>query len=260
MTLFIQELKMNKRQLLAWTICVGICCFGCILLFQGLEETMGEMGDVYAQMGAFAAAFSMDRMDAGTMEGFYATEVSMIFAVGGAMFSAMLGICMLAKEEEGHTTDFLNTLPLSRNYIVAWKYAAMAALIVLFNGACLCWELLGFGRAGEMVPLRELLLFHGAQLLMQLETGSVCFLLSVFCRKKQVGAALGLAILFYGMDLMCRIVPDIEKLKYITPYYFSNAADIFIKGNVDGKMAAVSVAVTVICGGAAAVFYGKKDF
>ena len=107
MTLFLQELKMNKRQLLAWTICIGVCCFGCILLFQGLEETMGEMQDVYAQMGAFAAAFGMNRMDAGTMEGFYATEISLIFAVGGAMFAAMLGICMLAKEEEGRTADGL---------------------------------------------------------------------------------------------------------------------------------------------------------
>ncbi|WP_277934353.1 ABC transporter permease subunit [Parablautia intestinalis] len=260
MTLFLQELKMNKRQLLAWTICIGVCCFGCILLFQGLEETMGEMQDVYAQMGAFAAAFGMNRMDAGTMEGFYATEISLIFAVGGAMFAAMLGICMLAKEEEGRTADFLNTLPLGRNYILAWKYAAMAVLIFLFNSACLCWELLGFIKTGHMVPLKELLLFHGAQLLMQLEIGSLCFLASVFCRKKQVGAALGFAILLYGMDLMCRIVPDIERLKYVTPYYFSNAADIFINGSVDGKMAGISAAVTVVCTVAAIVFYKRKDF
>lgn len=260
MTLLIQELKMGKRQLLAWTICIGICCFGCILLFQGMEETMEEMGDVYAQMGAFATALNLDRMNAGTMEGFYATEISMIFAVGGAMFAAMVGICMLTKEEEGHTVEFLNTLPFGRNYIVVWKYIAMTALIFLFNVLCLCWELLGFGCTGETVPFKEFLLFHGAQLLMHLEVGSICFLVSVFCRKKQMGAALGFAILLYGMDLMCRIVPDIENLKYVTPYYFSNAADIFISGKVEGVMVVISVVVTVLCGSVAAVFYSRKDF
>ncbi|NBJ93985.1 ABC transporter permease subunit [Parablautia muri] len=260
MTLFIQELKMGRKQLLAWTICIGICCFGCILLFQGLEETMEEMGDVYAQMGAFATALNLDRMDAGTMEGFFATEISMIFAVGGAMFAAMMGICMLTKEEEGHTVEFLNTLPFGRNYIVVWKYIAMTALIALLNGICLCWELLGFICAGEMMPLRELLLFHGAQFLMHLEVGSICFLASVFCRKKQMGASLGFAILLYGMDLMCRIVPDLKNLKYVTPYYFSNAAEIFINGSIEGKMVGISVVVIVFCGCAAAVLYKRKDF
>lgn len=260
MTLFLQELKMNRKQLLAWTICIGICCFGCILLFGGVKETMEEMGEVYAQMGAFATALSLDRMNSGTMEGFYATEVSLIFAVGGAMFAAMLGICMLAKEEEGHTAEFLYTLPLGRTDIVAWKYAAMTALILLFNGVCICWELLGFACVGERAPLKEFWLFHGAQLLMQFEIGSLSFLASAFCRKKQVGAALGFAILLYGMDLMCGIVPDIENLKYVTPYYFSNAADIFINGNLDGKMVGISVAVTILCGGGAAIFYNGKDF
>ena len=61
------------------------------------------------------------------------------------------------------------------------------------------------------------------------------------------------------MDLMCRIVPDIEDLKYVTPYYFSNATDIFAGGRVDGSMAAVSAAVAVISFGAAIVIYGRRD-
>lgn len=260
MTLFIQELKINRKQLLTWACCIGICCFGCIWLFEGVKGTMEEMGEVYAQMGAFAAALSLDRMNAGTMEGFFATEISMIFAVGGAMFAAMLGICMLPKEEEGHTVEFLNTLPFGRDYIVVWKYIAMAALVLLFHGVCLCWELLGFASVGEMVPLKEYFLYHGAQLLMHLEVGSVCFLASVFCRKKQIGAALGFAIFLYGMDLMCRIVPDIENLKYVTPFYFSNAADIFINGSIEGIMIGISVTVTILCGGLATVFYKRKDF
>lgn len=259
MTLFKHELKLYLKLIIIWSACVGFSCFGCILLFGGLKEAMNEMADAYAQMGAFSSALGLDRLSVSTMEGFYATEVALIYAIGGAMFAAMTGVCMLSKEEEGHTSEFLNTLPFGRGYIVCWKYAAAAALILLFNVLCAVWELAGFALAGEVPPGKNLALFHAAQLLMQLEVGSVCFFISALCKRKQTGAALGFAVLLYVMDLMCRIVPDIENLKYVTPYYFSNATDIFTGGRIEGSMAAVSVLVTVISFGAAAMIYGKRD-
>ena len=259
MILFKHEIKLNLKLIIIWSACVGFSCFGCILLFGGLKESMGEMADAYAQMGTFSSALGLDRMNVRTMEGFYATEVALIYAIGGAMFAAMAGVCMLSKEEEGHTSEFLNTLPLGRGYIVCWKYLSAAAMILFFNILCVVWEAAGFALAGEMPPGKSLALFHGAQLLMQLEVGSVCFLLSSVCKREQTGAALGFAVLLYVMDLMCRIVPNIEDLKYVTPYYFSNATDIFAGGGVDGNMAAVSAAVAVISFGAAIVVYGRRD-
>lgn len=259
MTLLRHELKMNLKTLLIWTACLGFCCFGCLLLFEGLEESMAGMADAYAQMGAFSTALGMDKISVSTMEGFYATEVALMFAIGGAMFAAMTGAAMVSKEEEGHTSEFLNTLPFGRAYIILWKYAAMAALILLYNVICLLWIAAGFWMAQEHISQKEFWVYHAAQLLMQLEVGSVCFLASAFCRKKQIGAALGFAVLLYMMDLMCRIVPDMEGLKYVTPYYFSNAADIFTEGCVDMGMLAASVCVTVLCACLSAGVYCRRD-
>lgn len=259
MTLLRHELRMNLKALLIWTICLGFCCFGCLLLFEGLEESMAQMADAYAQMGAFSTALGMDKISVSTMEGFYATEVALMFAIGGAMFAAMTGAAMVSKEEEGHTSEFLNTLPFGRAYIILWKYAAAAALILLFNMICLLWIGAGFLLAGKGVPQKEFWIYHGAQLLMQLEVGSVCFLASAFCKKKQIGAALGFAVLLYMMDLICRIVPDVEKLKYVTPYYFSNATDIFSEGCVNMRMLTVSACVTILCVCLSAAVYCKRD-
>ncbi len=271
MTIFIHELKLNIKSLLIWSVCVGFSCFGCLCLFGGLKESMEGMDAAYAQMGAFSTALGLDRLSVSTMEGFYATEVALIFAIGGAMFAGMCGACLLSKEEEGHTSEFLYTLPLGRGYIVLWKYAAMAALILLFDLLCILWAVGGFVCAGEGASLKALLsegalplggklpLFHMAQLLMHLEIGSVCFFLSALCRKKQVGAALGLAILLYVMDLMCRIMPDLEKLKYVTPYYFSNAADIFVNGSMDWRLAGIGVCAAILAVAAAFLVYGRKD-
>lgn len=259
MILFRHEMKLNLKLIIIWSACVGFSCFGCILLFGGLKESMEGMADAYAQMGAFSSALGLDRLSVSTMEGFYATEVALIYAIGGAMFAAMAGICMLSKEEEGHTSEFLNTLPLGRGYLVCWKYLSTAAMILFFNIICLIWEFAGFALAGEMPPGKNLALFHGAQLLMHLEVGSICFFISAVCKRKQTGAALGFAVLLYVMDLMCRIVPDIEDLKYVTPYYFANATDIFTEGKVTGNMAALCIFVTAISFGAAFLVYGRRD-
>ncbi len=253
------ELKTSFKVLGIWISCVGVSCFGCILLFGGLKESMSGMAGAYAQMGAFSTALGLDKMRVDTMEGFYATEVALIFAIGGAMFGALTGISMLSKEEEGHTAEFLYTLPLGRGRSVALKYLSTAVLILLFDLGCILWELFGFALAGEFLPTREYCLYHGMQLLMHLEVGGICFFLSALCKRKQVGAALGFAVLLYVMDLMCRIMPDIENLKYITPYYFSNAVDIFTVGNVDGVMAGTGAAVTLCAAALALLVYQRRD-
>lgn len=259
MTLLIHELKRNLKSLLIWTLSVGILCGGCLLLFESLEESMAEMAAAYSSMGAFSAALGMDKMNIGTIEGFYATEIGLMFALGGAMFAAMTGASIVSKEEEGHTSEFLNTLPLGRGYIAGWKYGALAVLVLLFQVICLIFIGIGFAGAGEWPPLREFVLFHGTQILMQLEIGSICFLISAISKRRQIGGALGLAMLMYMLDLLCRVLPDLENLKYVTPYYFSNAADIFSTGEIPMEMMLISVFVTVGSAAAAVIIYKKRD-
>lgn len=259
MTIWMHEMKMNRKTLVIWSVCVGISCFGCLLLFGGLEDTMEQMAESYAQMGAFSAALGLDRISVATIEGFYATEVALIFAIGGAMFAAMTGAGMLAKEEEGHTTEFLYTLPLGRISILAEKYAAMCGLVVLFHLVCVGWILAGFLCAGEMPSGKAFLFFHGTQLFMELELGSVCFLASAFCKRKPVGAALGLAVFLYMADLLCRILPDLEWMKYVTPYYYSNAADIFTGTKADGIIFGLHGIILGASAVLAATVYRKKD-
>lgn len=259
MVLLRHELKRNRKSLLIWALSVGVLCCGCLLLFHSLEESMAGMAEAYANMGAFSSALGMDKISVSTMEGFYATEIGLMFALGGAMFAAMTGASVVAKEEEGHTAEFLNTLPLGRGYIIGQKYGAMALLILLFQGVCLAFIGLGFLGAGQYPPAKEFFLYHGAQLLMQLEMGSLCFLLSTLSGKKQIGGALGFAMLLYVADLLARVLPDLEWLKYVTPYYFSNAADIFTAGKVNAPMAFIAAGAIAVSAAAALCVYRGKD-
>lgn len=105
----------------------------------------------------------MDRLSIATLEGFYATEVGTIHALGGAMFAALLGIGLLSKEEEGHTGDFLHTLPISRKEVVGAKYLTLVTGVVVFNVISVTLYLLGIVILGEEIAMSEFFLYHGMQ-------------------------------------------------------------------------------------------------
>lgn len=253
------ELQMNLKALVIWTLCVGVCCCGCILLFDSVAESMEEMAQSFAQMGGFSAAFGMDKVSIATIDGFYATEIAIIFSLGGTMFAGMTGAVLLSKEEEGHTAEFLYTLPVGRGAVLAWKYVALVILILLFNLLCIGLDMLGFVGINAAIPDRSYWWYHVAAFVMQLEIGSICFLISAMCRKKQIGMALGIAVLLYLMDVMCRIVPDLEVLKYLTPFYYANGADIFSGDEMKCGLLLFGFCISIIAVTAARFIYRRRD-
>ena len=260
MVLYMYEMKMNLKSLILWTLCVGGLCFGCILLYTSLEDSIQEIADVYSNMGSMSVALGMDKMSLATLTGFYATEIAMMHGLGGGMFAAVLGIGMLSKEEAGHTTEFLNVLPVGRSRIFSQKYMAVVSNIFIFNLVCFILYILGFLLMNEEISGKEMVLYHFAQLVMQIELATVCFMISAFTKKNLMGAGLGLVILMFAADMMCRIIPAIEDMKYITPFYYSNAADIFTEGSIDNVMFGIGLGIIVITFVMAGIRYGKKDF
>lgn len=259
MTLYKHEMKVNAKSLIIWTLSIGAICFGCILLYGGLEESVQDIAASFSDMGAMSAALGLDQMSLATLRGYFATEIAMMHGLGGAMFAAILGSGLLSKEESGHTVDFLNVFPIKRDSIVFWKYLSLVSNILLLNLVCSVLYILGFVIMGEEVIVEELLLYGFATSLMQLEIGSVCFLFSAFVKKVTISAGLGITILLFAADMMCRIVPALKKLKYITPFYYSNAADLFTDGKLNGVMAAIGMGVIFISYIAALSVYKRKD-
>ncbi|MGN0432341.1 MAG: ABC transporter permease subunit [Lachnospiraceae bacterium] len=259
MVLLWHECKQNRKNLFIWALCVGFLCFGCLLLYSSLEESMAEMSGMFSDLGAFSMAFGMDKINIGTLEGFYAIEIALMLSLGGALFAALTGSAICAKEEEGHTAEFIYTLPVSRTRILLQKYAAMVLLLVVFEIINVLLVLAGFGIMGSMPDMENFALYHSASFLMHLEIGSICFLLSAAMKKKPTGAALGLSVFLYMMDLLCRVLPDLKNLKYVTPYYYANASDIFSEGRVDPVMIGIGAAVSAVSLLLAVLIYNKRD-
>lgn len=259
LTILKYEIKSLYKAFLIWTLAVGGLCFICILLFNSLKEEMSGMAESFSQMGAFADAFGMNQLSIATLEGFYATEIGTVHSLGGAMFAAIISMVMLSKEEDGHTSEFLFTLPVSRGKVITSKLMAVIINVVMFNVITVGAYALGIVILDEKIMFDRFFLYHGMQLLMHLEIAGICFGISAFLKKNKLGIGLGIVMLFYAYDLMARIIPDLKDSKLISPFSYSNAADIFSTGELDVAALVLGMVVMVLSVIVAYIRYGKRD-
>lgn len=227
MTFVKHEMKMNFKALLIWALAVGGMIFCFMLMFPTMEDSMGELSGAYSQMGSFSTAFGMDKINIGTPMGFFGIEIGATLSLGGSMFAAIIGIGMLAKEEGGHTTEFLFVTPNRRIYFITAKLIAAILIIAVFDLLCMLLGILGFVCIGEELIWKQYLLFFLAQYLMHLEIAGICFGISAFLRKNNIGLGIGISMILYFINLFANITEDVEKLHYITPFSFSDASEIF---------------------------------
>lgn len=230
MTLLRHELRQGRLSLVIWSLAIGGLMAACVFLFPEMAGEMGQMGEMFASMGALTAAFGLDRLNYGTFPGYYAIECGNILGLGGAMFAAMTASAALAKEEKEGTAEFLLTHPASRAQVVTEKLLAVLAQILALNLAVLAISALSALAIGEEVPWKELGKLHLAYLFLQLEIGGVCFGLSAFLRRGSLGAGLGIAAGAYFLDLIANLAEKAEWLHYVTPFGYTSGGDILSEG------------------------------
>ena len=134
---------------------------------------------------------------------------------------------LLAGEEGGHTAEFLLTHPISRRRVAGEKLAALAVMILALNlvcFACGAGSVLAIGKEAEW---GDLLRYHASLLLMQLEVGGLCFGLSSLLRRSSFGLAMGLAAGLYFLGLLINLDKAMEPLRFVTPYFYADAARVF---------------------------------
>ena len=259
MRLLKHEMRQGILSLAIWTGSIAFLMVICIVMFPEMKGQMEDVSDMFASMGSFTAAFGMDRLSFGTLTGFYAIECGNILGLGGAFYAALTGITALAKEEKEHTAEFLLTHPVTRTGIVSVKLASVLLQITVMNVLILAISLISILFIDEEIPWKELLLFHLAYYLLQLEIGGICFGISAFLRRSGLGIGLGLACLLYFLNLIANISESAEFLKYITPFGYADGADIVTEKALNGPMVAVGVSLAVIGIAAAYWKYNRKD-
>ncbi|WP_293972737.1 ABC transporter permease subunit [uncultured Ruminococcus sp.] len=259
MTIIRHELKQSRISLIIWTVAIGFLLAVCIFMFPEMKGEMEEVNDVFSSMGSFTQAFGMDKVNFGTLLGFYAVECGNILGLGGAFFASLCAISVLSKEEKERTAEFLLTHPVSRVRVVAEKLISVLLQIVILNAVVYAIAVLSIAFIGETVPWQEITLMHTAYLLLQLELAGVCFGVSAFLRRGSIGTGLGIAVIMYFLNIIANLTESAEFLKYITPFGYADGAEIVRNVSLDMNMIAIGILFAVIGISAAFVKYCRKD-
>ncbi len=259
MTVFKHELRQGRSALIIWTAAISFMLGICIVIYPEMSTQMGDISAMFADMGSFSQAFGMDRINFGEFLGFFGVECGNVLGLGGAFFAALLGISALAKEEKEHTAEFLLTHPVSRTRVITEKLCAVIAQIVILNLAVIAVTALSVLIIGEEADIKTLAMLFSAFFLMQLEVAAVTFGISAFLRRGSLGIGLGLAAVFYFMNIVANLIDETKFLKYITPFGYTESADIIADGALNGGYLAVGMALAAI--GVILAFwkYGRKD-
>lgn len=160
----------------------------CIFLF---PEMKGQM-DAFSSMGSFTEAFGMDRLNFGTLTGFYAVECGNILGLGGAFYAALCATGILCKEEKEGTAEFLLTHPISRRRILTEKLVSLLIQILAMDLLVYAISIGSIAAVGEEIPWTEISLIHLAYCLLQVELMGICFGISAFLSGSSTGVGLTL--------------------------------------------------------------------
>lgn len=259
MTIVKHELKQGKTSFLIWTSAIGFLLMVCVFLFPEMKGQMESISDTFASMGSFTAAFGMDRLNFGTLIGFYAIECGNILGLGGAFYAVLCAVGILAKEEKDKTAEFLLVHPVSRIKIITEKLIAVFIQITALNLIIYAVSVGSMTMIGEEIPWKEVKLLHLAYYLLQIELSGICFGISAFLRKGSMGVGLGIATMMYFLNLIANITESAEFLKYITPFGYCEGADIVSNGKLDGTMVTIGIVMGIIGITVAYLHYTRKD-
>ena len=259
MTLIKHELKKGCKSLAIWTLTIGFFVVICVLMFPEMKGEMEDVSEMFSSMGAFTQAFGMDKLNFGTLMGFYAIECGNILGLGGAFYAAILGITALAKEEKERTAEFLLSHPISRNKIITEKLIAIFIQIITMNVLVFFMSVISIVSINEEILWRELLLLHLSYFLVQIVLTGICFGISAFIRSSGIGTGIGLVTIAYFINIVSNITDSVKNLKYITPFGFAEGADIMLNVDLDWNIVAINMFFSLVGVVVAYMKYINKD-
>lgn len=259
MTLYLHELRQNWKSCLIWSLAIGLLCAFCLSLYPDMKSQTDSISSMFAGLGSFSAAFGLDRLNLGTLPGFYAVECGSILGIGGGLYAAWLAADLLSKEEVRHTAEFLLTQPVSRTEIYWIKLAALLSLLILLNLAVTGMVFTAIKWMHEALPAADLFRINLSCFLMQIEIAGICYGLSAFCQKSFTGPALGLAGLLYAISLLANLSDSLNTLSWLTPYGYCDGAWILSHQSMDLPRILTGMLLTAGFLAAGFLYYRKKD-
>ncbi len=262
MNILLREFKANRRSLIIWTTALALLNFFMMALYPTFAADAVQIDEFMALLPQeFSAIFGLDKLSMTEAIGFYAIEAYFMIMLFGSMFAVILSSTMLAKEEDEKTIEFLLAKPVTRNQVVTGKLLAFIGYLLAFNAVVGFVTFAAFEIFAEEYSRMELVRLLLAPFLAHLSFASVGFLLSLFFTRKKstYSVGIGLVLLIYFLNVMATLAEKADFLRYASPFYYMDAADIILEGSINPIHAFILLTTSALAVGATYFLYNRRD-
>ena len=259
MTLFLHEIKRNKLSLIVWSMALSFMLGVCIIIYPEMQTQMGDIGEMFSDMGAFSDAFGMDMLNFGEFMGYFGVEIGNTLGLGGALLAGIVGITALSKEERDGTAELLLTLPVTRARVVAEKLLFSVFHILVVNAATVLVSVIGIAAINVDADTGKIALIFLSNFIMQLEIVAITFGISAFLTKNAMGIGIGISFGLYFLNILANLAEEIEFVGKLTPFGYANSGYIIEHGKIEALPLVIGLVLAALGIGSAFFKYTRKD-
>ena len=261
MNIYFRELKANLKSLLIWCGVMGLLILIAVSKFSAFAGDPEMLKILDTMPPALLEAMSLRAFNLTTVTGFYGI-MFIYFGLMGGIAAAMWASDAITKEERDKTVEFSLVLPVSRSRVVTAKLLAALTNCILF--VAFTWGVSVVAVQSyqpDAAYYRFLSLEMAAMFAIELIFLAIGLLLGCAMKRYKLAGSAAVAIILgsYMLSIFSGLQKDLDFLKWITPFKYFDAGEIFRTDQLDPVFLALSAGIVLVCVASAYLVYNKRD-
>ncbi|MGN1405035.1 MAG: ABC transporter permease subunit [Erysipelotrichaceae bacterium] len=261
--IFKRELRTNLISMLIWFL-ISALLFGMIFILYPYIIDGDNMNMLNNLMEIFPPsilkAFNMDIAGIDSAFGWLKTEGFVFIQLICGCYAANLGGNILLKEENDHTIEYLNQLPLTRRNILLQKYLAgfinivlLIILLSLSNYICLILS--------SQIDSLAYWLLAITPLFSALCIYNIIFMISTLFHKTKAmnGIGLGFVFISYILNMISVLSEKAEFFKYLSVFTLADVRNVIVETRLNPLLILISFAISLVTVILSIILYSKKE-
>lgn len=263
MNILMRELRINRINLLVWTVILAGLCILVMAFFPSLARQAATLEKVMSSLPrGVLLAFGLQKISMVDIMGFYATKQYTTVTLFGSIYAILLSSSMLSKEESDKTIEFLLSKPASRREIVTSKLLAIIILILILNLLITLAMYITLSVVKtQAFNMKIFLLLSIGSFLLHLTFAAIGYLLSALARHKSLTSlALAIVLVTYFLGIASALSSKLDFLKYLSPFKYVDAVDILTRVTIPADYLLLIAIINVTAITLTYIIYQRKDF
>ena len=261
MNIILRELRSIWKAQLAWSIGIVFMVMVGMQKYAGFQKSGEQALKLLDSLPGFIKKIiGLGDLDLTLVSGYYVVFF-LYFALLCGIHAVMQGAVVISKEERDKTADFLLVKPVTRRHVVASKIIASLISVVLLTivtwlSSLIIVEQFNTGKSIAGLISRLMVGLFGIQVLFL----SLGLFLGAALRstRKATGAATALFMGTFLLSVALDLVRQIGFLKYLTPFKYFDARQIYMHGHSALPFILTALIVTAAIT-ATFIIYEKRD-